>query len=90
METMLLNSSEEWRRHGYQCDVVATAADAGPVANQLRLRGYRVYHHPFRSRWPLAPKLSFVRRFFLLCKSGYDVVHIHTEEGRRCSRSWRR
>ena len=81
METMLLSSGEEWRRQGYRCDVLATADRVGPVADQLRNCGYRVHHHPFRSRWSLLPRPSFVRDFFLLCKSGYDVVHIHTEGG---------
>jgi glycosyltransferase involved in cell wall biosynthesis len=81
MEIMLLNSSEEWRRHGYQCDAVATANREGPVSDQLRTRAYRVYHHPFRSRWSLLPRPSFVRDFLVLCRSGYDVVHIHAEGG---------
>lgn len=81
METMLLSSGEEWRRHGYRCDVATTADHVGPVADRLRACGYRVHHHPFRSRWSLLPRLSFVREFFLLCRSGYDVVHIHTEGG---------
>jgi glycosyltransferase involved in cell wall biosynthesis len=82
METMLLSSGKEWLRHGYRSDIVATADHVGPVADQLRVSGYRVHHHPFRSRWSsLLPRLSFVREFFLLCRSGYDVVHIHTEGG---------
>jgi glycosyltransferase involved in cell wall biosynthesis len=81
MEMMLLNSNAEWRRRGYQCDVLATADAVGPLAEQMRACGYVVHHIPFRSRLSLLPRLDFVRSFFRLCKSGYDIVHIHSEGG---------
>ena len=81
MEMMLLNSNSEWRDRGYECDVLATADSVGPLAGQMRACGYSVHHLPFRG-WPsLLPRLDFVRRFFFLCKAGYDVVHIHSEAG---------
>lgn len=82
METMLLSSYDEWRRVGYQCDVVATASSEGPAAAKMRECGYGVYHYPFRSRIRYLPSGKFISKFFLLCRSGYDVVHIHTEAGR--------
>ncbi len=81
MEMMLLNSNSEWRDRGYECDVLATADTVGPLAEQLSARGYGVHHFPFRSRLSLLPRLDFVRRFFRLCESGYDIVHIHSEAG---------
>jgi glycosyltransferase involved in cell wall biosynthesis len=81
MEIMLLNSSVEWRRVGYQCDVLATAQQVGPLADSLREQGYGVFHIPFRSDLRLLPRLSFIRAFYRLCCSGYDVLHIHTEGG---------
>ncbi len=81
MEIMLLNSCYEWQRHGYACDVLATANTAGPLADEMRNAGYEVHHIPFRSRISLLPRFDFVRRFFRLCRSGFDVVHIHTEAG---------
>lgn len=81
MEMMLLNSYSEWHSRGYQCDVLATADTIGPLAEPMRACGYDVYHLPFRSRLSLLPRLDFIRRFFLLCKSGYEVVHIHSEGG---------
>jgi len=81
MEMMLLSSNAEWRDRGYECDVLATAESVGPLAEQMRACGYAVHHLPFRSRLSLLPRFDFVRRFFLLCKSGYDIVHIHSEGG---------
>src|SRR5581483_9797039 len=81
MEVMLLNSDHEWRRHGFVCDVLATASDVGPLGHEMRTMGYQVYHLPFRSRLSLVPRMDFVRDFLRLCQSGYEVVHIHTEAG---------
>jgi glycosyltransferase involved in cell wall biosynthesis len=82
MESMLLTSYPEWVRLGYKCDVVATAATIGSIAPQMRERGYGVFHIPLRSKWRYLPRLQFVREFYSLCRSGYDVVHLHTEAGR--------
>ena len=82
METMLLSSYVEWLRHGYECDVVATSKLIGSIAPRMRDRGYGVFHIPFRGNWRYFPRLRFVREFYLLCKSGYQVVHIHAEAGR--------
>jgi glycosyltransferase involved in cell wall biosynthesis len=81
MEMMLLNSNSEWRDCGYECDVLATADSVGPLAEQMRACGYAVHHLPFRSWLSLLPRFDFVRRFFLLCHSGFDIVHIHSEAG---------
>ncbi len=81
MEMMLLTSAEEWRKQGYACDVLATDIDIGPVADDMRACGYGVFHIPFRSRLRYLPRLAFVTEFYGLCRSGYDVVHIHTEAG---------
>jgi glycosyltransferase involved in cell wall biosynthesis len=81
METMLLNSNSEWLRRGYRCDVLATADAIGPVAEPLRACGYGVFHLPFRSRLSLLPRLDFIMRFFLLCRAGYDIIHVHSEAG---------
>lgn len=81
MEMMLLNSSEEWQRQGYLCDVLATADHVGPLAEEMQAAGFLVHHFPFRSRISLLPRLGFVWRFFRLCRTGYDIVHVHTEAG---------
>ena len=79
MEMMLLNSYEEWRSAGYACDVIASAANIGPLAAELRAAGYGVFHIPFRSEFRYLPRRQFIGEFYRLCRSGYDVVHIHTE-----------
>lgn len=79
MEMMLLCSNSEWRRRGYQCDVLATDHDIGPIAGEMRESGYGVYHIPFRGKLRYFPRASFVTEFYKLCRSNYDVVHIHTE-----------
>jgi glycosyltransferase involved in cell wall biosynthesis len=79
METMLLSSYDEWRRLGYACDVLATARTAGPVAEPMMEKGYGVFHIPLRSGHRFLPRLDFVRELYSLCRSGYDVVHIHSE-----------
>jgi glycosyltransferase involved in cell wall biosynthesis len=81
MEVMLLNSSNEWGRHGFACDVLATAPAIGPLDHEMRTVGYQVHHLPFRGWFSLFPRIDFTRKFFRLCRSGYDVVHIHTEAG---------
>jgi glycosyltransferase involved in cell wall biosynthesis len=81
MEIMLLNSRTAWRRHGYECDVLATADEPGPLVQSMRAAGYLVFHFPLRGRFRRLPRLDSAWRFFRLCRSGYDVVHIHTESG---------
>lgn len=82
METMLLSGYKEWQRMGYECDVVATAASAGPLADKMRECGYNVFHLPFRSKLRYLPRAGFLWKFHRLCRSGYEVVHIHAEAGR--------
>jgi glycosyltransferase involved in cell wall biosynthesis len=79
METMLLCSYDEWTRLGFHCDVLATADTIGPVAEQMRASGYGLCHIPFRSGQSYLPRAEFVREFYALCRTGYDVVHVHTE-----------
>jgi glycosyltransferase involved in cell wall biosynthesis len=79
MEKMLLSSATEWARWGLACDVLATAQEIGPLAQQLREAGYGVFHIPMRSRYRYLPRARFFAEFHRLCRSGYDVVHIHTE-----------
>jgi len=82
MEMMLISSCSEWRRNGYSCDVVGTAREIGPVAAQMRECGYGVFHIPFRDKHRFIPRLRFLLDFSRLCKSNYDVIHIHPEGGR--------
>jgi len=81
MEMMLLNSAREWNQLGYACDVLATASSPGSLVPEMRENGYGVFHIPFRSRWRYLPRLRFLGEFYRLCRSGYDVVHLHTEAG---------
>jgi glycosyltransferase involved in cell wall biosynthesis len=82
MEMMLIKSNEEWRREGYECDVVATADAIGPIAAEMRQCGFRVFHTPIRSSRRYLPRLGAIRDFYKLCKSGYYAVHIHVESAR--------
>ena len=80
MEMMLISSAEQWHRFGYSCDVLATARETGPIADQMSKAGYGVFHIPFRSGTRYLPNRRLIPDFFRLCKNGsYDVVHIHTE-----------
>jgi len=81
MEMMLLSSAEEWHRQGYVCDVLATGRDIGYIAGDFRERGYGVFHLPFRGGLRYLPRFRFLVEFYRLCRSGYDVIHIHTEAG---------
>lgn len=80
MERMLLCSYEEWLRHGYRCEVLATADDVGPLAQEMREAGYTVHHLPFRGKAKYLPNQSFIKDYIRLCGQGFDVVHIHVEE----------
>lgn len=79
MEMMLLSSADEWNRNGYSCDVLASANSIGPLAGQLHEAGYGVYHIPLRGKYRYIPAIRFLWRFYRLCRSGYHVIHIHTE-----------
>lgn len=79
MEMMLLCSEKEWERHGYKCDVLATAENIGPLAQELREAGYSLFHLPFRSNHHYLPRLHFIAEFYKLCRSGYSVVHVHVQ-----------
>jgi glycosyltransferase involved in cell wall biosynthesis len=80
MEMMLISSAEQWRHFGYSCDVLATAREIGPIADEMRDVGYGVFHIPFRSDTRYLPSRMLIPDFFKLCKTGrYDIVHIHTE-----------
>jgi glycosyltransferase involved in cell wall biosynthesis len=79
LEMMLLSSATEWSRWGFACDVLATSPEVGPLAPLLRESGYGIFHIPMRSRYRYLPRAGFFGEYFHLCRSGYDVVHIHTE-----------
>src|SRR5215469_12977084 len=80
MEMMLMNSSAQWRRAGYCCDILATKHEIGPIAEQMRDAGYGVFHIPFRSSWRYLPSRRLIPEFPKLCWANrYDIVHIHTE-----------
>jgi glycosyltransferase involved in cell wall biosynthesis len=80
MEMMLLSSSDQWCREGYCCDVLATKREIGPIAEETRSAGYRVFHIPFRSGMRYLPNRRLIPEFFALCrKNRYDIVHIHIE-----------
>ena len=79
MEKMLLSSYDEWLRLGWKCDILATAGEIGPLAGPLTDAGYGVFHLPLRKRLGFLPDWKFVRDFYRLCRSGYDIVHIHPE-----------
>lgn len=81
MEIMLLCSYQQWLRRGYRCDIVATATEVGPLAQSLTDAGYAIHHLPMRGSSRHLLRLRFCVEFFNLCRSGYDVVHIHPEAG---------
>ncbi|WP_263415280.1 glycosyltransferase [Terriglobus albidus] len=79
MEMMLLCSYPEWIENGYKCDILATASDRGILADDLQSAGYSIHHLPFRGRLRYLPSVNFMLGYWRLCRSGYDIVHIHTE-----------
>ena len=79
MEMMLLCSYDEWVQAGYQCDILAVATDVGLLSDELESAGYVIHHVPFRGRWRYFPDPGFLRNYWRLCRSGYDIVHVHTE-----------
>lgn len=75
-----MSSSEQWRRAGYSCDVLATKREIGPIAEEMKAAGYDIFHIPFRSRRRYLPSRRLIPEFFRLCRrKRYDIVHIHTE-----------
>jgi glycosyltransferase involved in cell wall biosynthesis len=79
MEKMLLCSASQWGSLGYACDLLASSPQLGPLAPKLRAAGYGVFHIPFRSKYRYLLRARFIPEYFRLCRSGYDVVHLHIE-----------
>ena len=79
-EINLLQSAQEWQRHGFSLDLLATGPNIGPLSKSLTAQGYRTFHIPLRSKRRFAPRADFITRFMSLCRANkYDVLHIHTE-----------
>src|SRR5579872_5699383 len=82
MEMMFLSSAQEWKARGIIMDLVATAANVGPMADDLAGAGYGIFHIPFRSSIRYLPHPRLVPDFRRLCKtSKYNIVHVHAEPG---------
>lgn len=74
MEVMLRCSAGAWRKAGVIAEVLATGAEEGPYASELRRAGYAIHHIPFRK------DVRFFAAFYALLRRGrYEVVHIHSE-----------
>lgn len=73
-ETCLKVAGPLWAEQGISCDVLATGAQLGSFAGDLRDAGYRTGH------LPIVPFGHFAGTFpRLLRQEGYDVVHTHVE-----------
>lgn len=75
-ETMLRIAAPLFREQGVDCEVLSTGKEVGPYAGALESAGYRIHHIPFsRSPFFFLKVARFARR------SGYDLVHLHSERG---------
>ena len=73
-ESMFLAAVPEFRKSGYESDVLSTGATAGPMAHAFEEAGFGVHHVPF-AKTPF----FFVRVYRLMRRGRYDVIHLHTE-----------
>jgi glycosyltransferase involved in cell wall biosynthesis len=75
-EIMLRIAAPLFREQGVDCGVLSTGREVGPYAAALESAGYRIHHIPFsRSPFFFLKVARFARR------SGYDLVHLHSERG---------
>ncbi len=74
-ETMLLAAAPEFYKHGVKGEILSTGNEVGPFAPRLGECGYVIHHIPF------AKSATFFLRVFRLMRSGFDVIHLHTERG---------
>ncbi len=75
-ETMLRIAAPLFREQGVECGVLSTGREVGPYADALETAGYSIHHIPFsRSPFFFLKVARFARR------SGYDLVHLHSERG---------
>jgi glycosyltransferase involved in cell wall biosynthesis len=73
-ETMLAVAAPIFAEGGVAADVLSTGKERGAFADRLKQTGYGVHHVPF-SKTP-----GFFWRLWRLMRTGYDVIHIHTEQ----------
>lgn len=75
-EIMLRIAAPFFREHGVECEILATGDSIGPYTSVLEAAGYRVHHIPFaRSPAFFMAVARFAKR------SGFDLVHLHSERG---------
>ena len=74
-ETMLLAASSEFSKHGVKGEILSTGSEVGAFASRLGEGGYVIHHIPF------AKSPAFFLSVFYLMRSGFDVIHLHTERG---------
>lgn len=75
-EIMLRIAAPFFREHGVECEILATGDSVGPYTSVLEAAGYRVHHIPFaRSPAFFMAVARFAKR------SGFDLVHLHSERG---------
>lgn len=75
-EIMLRIAAPFFRENGVECEILATGDSVGPYASVLEAAGYRVHHIPFaRSPAFFMAVARFAKR------SGFDLVHLHSERG---------
>ncbi|GBL45102.1 glycosyltransferase [Sulfuriferula multivorans] len=75
-EIMLRIAAPLFRENGVECELLATGETVGPYAPVLEAAGYRIHHIPFaRSPAFFMAVARFAKR------SGFDLVHMHSERG---------
>lgn len=74
-ETMLLAANTEFSKHGVNGEILSTGSEIGPFASRLAEGGFVIHHIPF------AKTPSFFLYVYRLMRSGFDVIHLHTERG---------
>lgn len=73
-EVQLLRSFDAWHDRGVAPEILATAPDEGPLADELRDAGYPIHRLRYR------PHPGYLMAFRRLVAGGdFDVVHIHSE-----------
>lgn len=72
-EMMLFTATSEFTNHGVKGEILSTGKEVGLFALRLQESGYIIHHIPF------AKSPAFFLSVFRLMRSGYDVIHLHTE-----------
>ena len=81
-EIMTEIASDIFLKNNIKSHVLSTGSQVGIFEARFMMKGYRVFHIPFKNFWRIVSPLMLFKIYKLIITNNYDIVHIHTERGR--------